>query len=142
LVSFLLHLGFSLCPTVDHKRPGQVRLPLSTNCYSPAVFWECLDNTQVHAHRGYQLGVGTLFPPHMPVLPGRATVGLLTTCQAQSRSHGNHLSFGPLIPLKSSQFRAFGLTVTILILDPQFPVHKNGSKVVQGPEGQSIGLSP
>jgi hypothetical protein len=46
LVSFPLHLGFSLYLYVDHsKAPTSKRLPLSTNWMDRklAVFWGCLE---------------------------------------------------------------------------------------------------
>jgi hypothetical protein len=85
--SEFLSMSYSGRPTVDHGSSSRARDSL----HPPLRGFTCYP---VHAYVGYQLAVGTLLPSSMPVLPD-IVLGLLTTSQSQSRSHGNHLSFGP-----------------------------------------------
>jgi hypothetical protein len=53
---------------------------------------------------------------------------LHTTSWSQSRSYRNCPSFEPQVPWKLSQFQTLGLTGSVSISDPQFPIHKCQSK--------------
>jgi hypothetical protein len=90
LVSFLLHLGFSLVLLCTTKVPARRETP-STHLWldSPAIFWGHLENIQVHILVGYQLAIRIL---HLLIY---LSYWVGATSQSQARYHGNHLCFRP-----------------------------------------------
>jgi hypothetical protein len=113
------------------EAPARWETPFIHHCVdSPAIFWGTLENIQMHTLVGYQLTVRMLhFWIGLSYWVGPLW-GLLTTSQSQSRSHGNHLSFRPHVPLELSNWNC--LDFQLLISNPQ-----NGSKIIQVPKGQS-----